>query len=330
MASLLIVEKYLEDHYSIDHTYKIELLADYLNLVFMVKNEFQQFVFRIFPLEKDAEFIKSEIQLLNYLKEYGLNVESFVSNAKGQAFGEIQIHNSTRKCALYRALSGHIYDELLTNIQSEKLGVIAGKMHTAYDQYRGQSDFEKFGFNELVGKPWKLIQPYISHNVELYEFYRDTMANSENRLRQSEMFLSWGICHGDLHAGNVIFDQNDEPGIFDFELSCKSWRLYDIATFVWSILPREDYKVESVDKIDECIDGFLKGYKRHKAVTNEELDLILDMVLLRHIWRQAERIEMDHDNAMWKSEKHFQEQMIRMKKWIEIYGKKLSDEEAVV
>ncbi|MCD4714933.1 MAG: phosphotransferase [Clostridiales bacterium] len=285
----------------------------------MVKNEYQQFIFRVFPKGKNNDFIKSEIQLLSYLKSHGINVESFVSNSKGNFFGEIQILDSKRKCAMYNAMSGNIHDELLTNNQSEKLGEITGKLHSAFDQYCGQSDFERFEYDELVWKPWNLIEPYINHNTDLHEFYKETIENCETQLRQSDTILSRGICHGDLHAGNVIFDENDEPGIFDFELCCISWRLYDLATFVWSILPREDYSIESVKTINECIDGFLKGYMRHRTITNEELDLILDMVLLRHIWRQAERLEMDSDNSIWKSEQHFQQQMSRMKKWIEIY-----------
>ena len=94
MDSVNIVKKYIENKYNLDSTYTIELLADYINLVFLIKNEFQQFIFRIFPLEKEIEVIKSEIELLSFLKNYGLNVESAISNCKGIYYGTIQIHNS--------------------------------------------------------------------------------------------------------------------------------------------------------------------------------------------------------------------------------------------
>lgn len=66
MESINIVKKFVEEHYGIDHTYTIELLAEYINLVFLVKNEYQQFIFRVFPRGKNNDFIKSEIQLLSY------------------------------------------------------------------------------------------------------------------------------------------------------------------------------------------------------------------------------------------------------------------------
>lgn len=319
MESINIVKKFVEEHYSIDHTYTIKLLADYINLVFLVENEYQQFIFRVFPKGKNNDFIISEIQLLSYLKSNGINVEAFVNNSEGMFFGEIRIQNSIRKCAMYDALSGNVYDEQLTDIQSENLGEIAGKLHAAFDQYSGQSDFNRLDYNELIWKPWKLIKPYICHRRDLYEFYRTTMESCEIKLRQSDTLLSWGICHGDLHAGNIIFDRNNDPGIFDFELCCKSWRVYDLATFVWSILPREDYTNMSLELADKCINHFLRGYKRHQTIKFEELELILDMVLLRHVWRQAERLEMDSDNSLWKSELHFQLQMDRMKMWIQLY-----------
>lgn len=325
MDSVDIVKKYIADNYNLDSTYTIELVADYINLVFLIKNEFQQFIFRIFPIKKEIRIIKSEIELLNFLENYKLNIESAISNSKGIYYGTIQIHNSIRNCAMYNALSGSIYDELLTEKQSKNLGEVTGQLHSALDLYCGQSNFKRFSFDELVWTPWKIIKLYIHHNVELYEFYRDIIESCENKLRKNKGLLSWGLCHGDLHAGNVIFNQNDEAGLFDFELCCKSWRLYDIATFIWSIVPREDYSIETVELIDKCIKSFLEGYMKQRTLSNEELELIFDIVLLRHIWRQAERIDVDTENSWWKSEHHFEEQMNRMKKWIQIYGINFED-----
>lgn len=56
-----------------------------------------------------------------------------------------------------------------------------------------------------------------------------------------------------------------------------------------------------------------------KILSTEELDLLLDIVLLRHIWRQAVRIDFEKANTEWRSEHHFVVQMNRMKKWIELY-----------
>ncbi|WP_407573010.1 phosphotransferase [Deinococcus altitudinis] len=46
--------------------------------------------------------------------------------------------------------------------------------------------------------------------------------------------LSEGICHGDLHGGNV----HVPDGVwtrFDFDCGGRRWRAYDVAVFWWSM-----------------------------------------------------------------------------------------------
>lgn len=319
MDKISVIKQYIADNYNLGNIYNIKLMADNSNSVFLISNGFGQYIFRIYSVKKDEEVIKSEIELLSFLTYYGLNIESTISNCKGVYYDTIQLDNSIRNCAMYNVLSGITYNELLTEKRSKKLGEVIGKFHHALDLYCGQSSFRRFGYDELVLMPWQTIKPYVHHNEELYKFYKAIIKGCENKLRNNKRFLSWGLCHGDLHVGNVIFNQDNEPGIFDFDLCCKSWRVYDLATFIWSIVPREDYSIEIVEGIDKCIRSFLEGYMEQKILSTEELDLLLDIVLLRHIWRQAVRIDFEKANTEWRSEHHFVVQMNRMKKWIELY-----------
>jgi Ser/Thr protein kinase RdoA (MazF antagonist) len=315
-----VVKQYVVSKYKLDGTYNIELLADNCNTVFLVTNGLNEYIFRIYAFEKRVEVIESEIELLSFLSCYGLSTELPISNCKGLYYDTIVLNNSIRGCAMYKALSGIIYDEMLTKEQSKKLGILAGRLHNIFDLYTGHNFFKSFGYEELVMMPWRTIKPYIHHNKELFEFYEAVIMGSETRLRNNEGLLSYGICHGDLHAGNVIFNQNNEPGIFDFDLGCNGWRLYDLATFIWSIVPREDYSNENIELVNICIQSFIEGYREQRALSKEEFGLIFNMVLLRHIWRQAERIDFENANGEWISEQHFIVQMNRMKKWAEIYG----------
>lgn len=235
MDKIRVIKQYIANNYNLDNIYNIyniKLLADNSNSVFLISNGFGQYIFRIYSVKKEEEVIKSEIELLSFLTYYGLNIESAISNCKGLYYDTIQLDNSIRNCAMYNTLSGITYNESLTEKKSKKLGEVIGKFHHALDLYCGQSSFRRFGYDELVWMPWQTIKPYIHHNEELYKFYKAIIKGCENKLRNNKRFLSWGLCHGDLHGGNVIFNQDNEPGIFDFDLCCKSWRVYDLATFI--------------------------------------------------------------------------------------------------
>jgi Ser/Thr protein kinase RdoA (MazF antagonist) len=312
------ISEYIVSNYNIVDLLDIELLADEGNSVFRISNEQQQYIFRLYAIEKSIEVIKSEIELLSFLSDRGLNVESPIRNSNGIYNSIIILNNSVRNCAMYKELNGIIYDEILTHEQAIQFGLFIGKLHNTLDLYTGQNSFKKFGYEEIVWMPLQTIQPYIQHNNELMEFYKTIITECESKLRKCDGLLSWGICHGDLHAGNVVFNEFSEPGIFDFDLSCNGWRLYDLATVIWSILPREDYSQNTLKIVDICIKSFVKGYSNNRPLAREEHELLFIFVLLRHIWRQAVRIAFE--NAVeWTSEQHFIVQMNRMKKWIEIY-----------
>ncbi|HYE10777.1 MAG TPA: phosphotransferase [Patescibacteria group bacterium] len=319
MEEINVVKHYLANNYNLDDKYSVELLAENGNSVFSITNGQQHYIFRIYALYKSIEVIKSEIEILRFLSSNGLNAEEPVHNCKGHYHDTIELQSTVRNCAMYKALSGVIHDEMLTEEQSKNLGLLAGKLHNILDLYTGKTSFMEFGYEELVQAPWRRIKPYIYHNKELNDFYEAIATGCDTKLRNNERLLSWGLCHGDLHAGNVIFNQDNEPGIFDFELCCYGWRLYDLATFIWSILPRDDYRNENIELVDHCIKSFIDGYMMQRALSTEELDLLFNIVLLRHIWRQAERIEFEKAVLEWRSEQHFVIQMNRMKKWIELY-----------
>lgn len=312
------IKQYITSNYDIDYNCTIELLADIGNFVYSIKDGSQLYIFRIFATLKSISAIESEIELLNFLKGYNLSIEAPIINCNGLYLDTIKLNNSVWNCAMYSGFQGVIYDEILTSDQSQKLGLLTGNLHNALDAYSGKSSFSRLGFEELILIPWQRIKPYVLQNKELHDFYETVIMKSMAKLKKHENHLSWGICHGDLHAGNVIF--NNEPGLFDFDLCCHGWRLYDLATFIWSVIPREDYSKETLDTIEVSIKSFLNGYMIQRKLSSVELELLYNIVLLRHIWRQADRINFEKHIAEWQSEKHFIVQMNRMKKWIEQYG----------
>ncbi|MEO8549682.1 MAG: phosphotransferase [Kofleriaceae bacterium] len=117
-----------------------------------------------------------------------------------------------------------------------------------------------------------------------------TLARPERtRLREisSEMFertsgqrLRTGLCHGDLHLGNVRFTAG-EPILFDFEGCGRGPCAYDLACF-W-----RKHVVDAGAPGRKTWSAFLRGYATVRAPTHAELSVIPAFATLRAIWTFA-------------------------------------------
>ena len=89
----------------------------------------------------------------------------------------------------------------------------------------------------------------------------------------------YGLCHGDLHTGNVHF-VSSHPTLFDFDCLGYGWRAYDLATFWWSRLLFEPDEAQQ----GACWRSFLVGYERERPIQPPTLSLIPAFTLARQLW----------------------------------------------
>ena len=77
----------------------------------------------------------------------------------------------------------------------------------------------------------------------------------------------------------------------DFDTSCRSFPVYDIALFC----NETDYFTFHEDAYDKTVcmlEQFLKGYQRHRSLSREEKEAILDLLAVYHFQLQATIIEI--------------------------------------
>ena len=90
--------------------------------------------------------------------------------------------------------------------------------------------------------------------------------------------LDYGVCHGDLHGGNLHI-HNKKVIHFDFEECAFGYRLYDLATFKWGVCRGE--------QASERWNAFIKGYQSIRSVSSECLSFIEQFVIMREIAETA-------------------------------------------
>ena len=90
----------------------------------------------------------------------------------------------------------------------------------------------------------------------------------------------YGLCHGDLHPGNVRFDADGEPTLFDFDCMGYGWRAYDLTVFLWNAFGEGRTKRWRASRWR----SFLRGYQEVRPCP-EGLDEVMPLFLVaRQIW----------------------------------------------
>ena len=93
----------------------------------------------------------------------------------------------------------------------------------------------------------------------------------------------YGICHGDLHGGDVSYDDEDQPTLYDFDSSGCGWRALDIGVFLASD-SWMDTSVEAEERRQAKLEVFLTGYQTQRVISDAEREAIQLTPAIRHIF----------------------------------------------
>jgi Ser/Thr protein kinase RdoA (MazF antagonist) len=84
--------------------------------------------------------------------------------------------------------------------------------------------------------------------------------------------LEWGICHGDVHAGNAFIASPETVTLFDFDACGPGWHAYDLATMRHNTVGH-----------DGAWTSFLAGYRARRRIAARDLAAVPVFVALRQI-----------------------------------------------
>ena len=161
------------------------------------------------------------------------------------------------------------------------LGKTLAEIHMATDSFQIVSDALRFDLGTLLHIPQRRLEKFFTNSRHKdMEFLRSMCKELENQLRHYLSKLpssSFGPIWGDANGSNQHFAQNDRITIFDYEFSGCGWRIYDLATFRWSL----DREMRDSKGLWQAI---LEGYESVRRLTMDEMQLIPHFVLLRHLW----------------------------------------------
>jgi Ser/Thr protein kinase RdoA (MazF antagonist) len=152
----------------------------------------------------------------------------------------------------------------------------------------------------LVDDNLPSIVALMAHRVEDYSLIGRIAEVCKSRVPQllSTSKPEYGICHGDLHGGDVCYDENRKPTLFDFDSSGYGWRALDIGVHLASD-DWMDITSEAEDRRRRRLAAFVDGYANIRTLTERELSAVQLTAPIRHIFLMGHVLRY---TATWEGE----------------------------
>ncbi|QNO14189.1 phosphotransferase [Alkalicella caledoniensis] len=236
--------------------------------------------------------IISELTWLEYLQERDVVVPQGVKNIHNCYVTEFEteLKDTKQPCSLMKWVEGRLRQEGIQHTHLFKVGSMMAKLHNSSSEFKPDHLF--------VRPTWG--KESIKRDIEKLEKYCDDLMSKEDfaifqkgvekiSVEIDEMektHHTFGIIHGDLHMGNVVFHKG-LPRVIDFGRCGYGFYQYDIAQTLLGIAPSQRRSFiegyESIRKLpgnhQDCLETFfimacIENISFHSSNPQEKEDLI--------------------------------------------------------
>ncbi|HEU4343417.1 MAG TPA: phosphotransferase [Candidatus Binatia bacterium] len=266
---------------------------------------------------RTKEEVNAEVDLLKALASHGLPVSKPVRCLDGSYVQELAAPEGARFAVLFTGATG-IQCLHASKRQSFTYGALAAKIHNCTD--RLPRDYKRFHIDtqHLVDEPLKNLRPFLDHRRKDFDFLQNTgEAAKVEAMKLPRTAPEYGICHGDLHYWNVLFEDSGKLMLFDFDCFGYGWRAYDVSVFLWS-----QYWLETnSNKRKRPWDAFLRGYRSERVLSQKELDAVPVFGAMRQIWLMGLHADISNGFGAGRlNDAYLDRSMKFVKDWVKEYG----------
>lgn len=262
--------------YPIDVT-KIRKLRDWIGYVYHIDCVRGAYILKIYR-SFHSEYALNSIGIIKYLTERKYPVAHIIDTIAREPYIQIGTPNGNSIAILYKRISG---EEPTPETDLQEIAEQTGILHSLMAQYKGE--IAKRGREYYIDRYLTILQ-----NIKFPESKLSDLKAYANELWNRFDLSIKGFCHGDLHCGNMLKDDNGLYWLFDFDAACCSHPTIDIAimsddTDYFSFQP------EDFDKTTRKLDRFLSSYEKTRSMTIGDYDRksVYDFIAIRHYDIQA-------------------------------------------
>lgn len=260
---------FLQDKYGYSPAATCKLLKAGINHSYLLTDDEQKVVFRIYSLNwRSQTEITEELRLLNLLRDAGIAVSYPIKDIAGNYINELNAPEGLRFGVLFSFAGG----EKLLNFSAgihHKVGETMGRIHALTHNL----ELKRTIYTPQVilkDSLEKLIKFLPAHSAEMQwmvsaqKYLLDILAQADSsKLRQ-------GAVHLDIWFDNFNINPNGEITLFDFDFCGNGWLCYDVAYYILQLHSTEKDETERTTKLN----SFLKGYESIIPLTDEERRLL--------------------------------------------------------
>jgi Ser/Thr protein kinase RdoA (MazF antagonist) len=202
----------------------------------------------------------------------------------GRYVSQLATPEGTRYGVVFEAAHG-VEGDGGDNERIKAYGEMVARMHQCGDRMHEPYRRSPLDMRHLLDDNLTAIAPVMAHREADFALIRRIAEQCKTRIGQllGKSKPQYGICHGDLHGGDVCYDTCNTPVLFDFDSSGYGWRALDIGVFLashkWMDVTRK-----AEDRRQRRLATFLEGYSRIRKLARHELSAVQLGPPVRHIY----------------------------------------------
>lgn len=263
------LEQFIQETYLLSGDTKCELIRSGINDTYLITDNVNKFVFRVYSLSwRTKTEIEEEIKLLNHLKQNSISISYPLTNKENQYIQTLNAPEGERFAVLFTYANGqklHSY-----SVETHFLiGELMAKLHkVTINQTLIRVNYTpKILLIDSLNK----IERFLSSGSEEMAFMKSTqqyLLNEFSKIDNKE--VRTGIVHFDIWFDNLNITNENTVTIFDFDFCGNGLLCLDIAYYILQVNSIEREETECKLKVE----SFLKGYNSITKIANEEMRII--------------------------------------------------------
>ncbi len=270
------LQEILTVYYGIEAS-SLEFLREGGSHTYIVNGEKKYMLKVIGPAFSDTA--KQSVSIMRYLEKNEFPVPKTILTKSGDAIFETEAEREKKLIVLMEFIDG---DEPELETYSVEVGGLVGRFHQLMMEY--PAELVSHGKEFFIGRYLDSLRKKNYPRITAYEELGNHLWDKVNDLPQ-------GICHGDLHRGNLLQNTDGKIYLVDFDTACRAPFMFDVMV----MCDMTDYfnlKQEDIELTGEVYQKFLTGYSDYHALSREEILSFPYWVAIRHFQLQATILEI--------------------------------------
>lgn len=261
---------FLQTKYSLSKSTTCQLIKSGLNDTYLVTDNSDKFVFRIYSLNwRTKAEIEEEIKLLNQLKQNAISISHPLTDNENTYIQTLNAPEGERFAVLFTFASGEKQHIILAETHFQ-IGQLMARLHkVTQNQKLNRTDYSP---KVILIDSLKKISPFLTSTTEEMNFMKSAQKYLLKEFESANTSqIRQGIVHLDIWFDNLNVTQDNKVTIFDFDFCGNGWLSLDVAYYILQLHNIEKY--EAKDYLPK-VESFIKGYESITPISAEEKRLI--------------------------------------------------------